>query len=103
MSLTEQSATDRAECPLWVRSGAGDWAQPFDYVRNTPKADVSFDLRLPPQRSAGLRRRGDRCNGMVLCPKAQAGNLVSARSQLGALQFSEIEPAPGRYVKVRND
>jgi polyhydroxyalkanoate synthase len=35
--------------------------------------------------------------------KAQAGNLVSPRSQLGALQFSEIEPAPGRYVKMRSD
>jgi polyhydroxyalkanoate synthase subunit PhaC len=35
--------------------------------------------------------------------KAQAGNLVSACSQLGASQFFEIEPAPGRYVKVRSD
>ena len=34
---------------------------------------------------------------------AQAGKLVPARSQLGAAQFSEIEPAPGRYVKVRSD
>ena len=34
---------------------------------------------------------------------AQAGNLVPARSQLGAAQFSEIELAPGRYVKVRSD
>jgi polyhydroxyalkanoate synthase len=35
--------------------------------------------------------------------KAQAGNLVPARSQLGGPQFSEIEPAPGRYVKERCD
>jgi poly[(R)-3-hydroxyalkanoate] polymerase subunit PhaC len=34
--------------------------------------------------------------------KGQAGNFVSARSQLGALQFPEIEPAPGRYVKMRS-
>jgi polyhydroxyalkanoate synthase len=33
----------------------------------------------------------------------QAGNLVPARSQLGTTQFPEIEPAPGRYVKVRSD
>jgi polyhydroxyalkanoate synthase len=33
----------------------------------------------------------------------QAGNLVSARSQLGTAQFPEIEPAPGRYVRVRSD
>ena len=75
-------------CPLWVRSGAGDWAQPLGHVRNTPQSRRSFKLRLPPQRSAGLRRRGDRCNGMVLCPKAQAGNLASARPQLGALRSS---------------
>ena len=67
---------------------AGDWAQPFGHVRNTPQSRRSFKLRLPPQRSAGLRRRGDRCNGMVLCPKAQAGNLASARPQLGALRSS---------------
>ena len=34
---------------------------------------------------------------------AQAGNPVPARSQLGGAQFPEIEPAPGRYVKVRSD
>ena len=34
--------------------------------------------------------------------KEQAGNLVPARSQLGAPQFPEIEPAPGRYVKVQS-
>ena len=33
--------------------------------------------------------------------KHWAGNPVPARSQLGAPQFPEIEPAPGRYVKVQ--
>jgi poly[(R)-3-hydroxyalkanoate] polymerase subunit PhaC len=33
----------------------------------------------------------------------QAGNLVPARSQLGTAQFPEVEPAPGRYVRVRSD
>jgi polyhydroxyalkanoate synthase subunit PhaC len=33
--------------------------------------------------------------------KGQAGSLVPARSQLGAPQLPEIEPAPGRYVKVQ--
>jgi polyhydroxyalkanoate synthase subunit PhaC len=35
--------------------------------------------------------------------KRQAGDPVPARLQLGARQFPEIEPAPGRYVKVRSD
>ena len=33
----------------------------------------------------------------------QAGGVVPARSPLGTAQFPEIEPAPGRYVKVRSD
>jgi polyhydroxyalkanoate synthase subunit PhaC len=33
----------------------------------------------------------------------QAGGVVPARSQLGTAQFPEIEPAPGRYVRTRND
>jgi polyhydroxyalkanoate synthase len=33
----------------------------------------------------------------------QAGDVVPARSQLGTAQFPEIEPAPGRYVRARND
>jgi len=35
--------------------------------------------------------------------KGQAGNAVPARAQLGAGQFPEIEPAPGRYVMARTD
>jgi polyhydroxyalkanoate synthase len=33
--------------------------------------------------------------------KAQAGEAVPVRRKLGTRQFREIEPAPGRYVKVR--
>jgi len=33
----------------------------------------------------------------------QAGGVVPARSPLGTAQFPEIEPAPGRYVRVRSD
>jgi hypothetical protein len=32
----------------------------------------------------------------------QAGPLVPARSQLGGSGFSEIEVAPGKYVKERS-
>jgi polyhydroxyalkanoate synthase subunit PhaC len=33
--------------------------------------------------------------------KSQAGEQIPARATLGNAEFSEIEPAPGRYVKVR--
>ena len=33
----------------------------------------------------------------------QAGGVVPARSPVGTAQFPEIEPAPGRYVRVRSD
>jgi polyhydroxyalkanoate synthase len=33
----------------------------------------------------------------------QAGGVVPARSQLGTARFPEVEPAPGRYVRVRSD
>jgi polyhydroxyalkanoate synthase len=33
----------------------------------------------------------------------QSGDLIPAHSQLGSETFPEIEPAPGRYVKVRGD
>jgi polyhydroxyalkanoate synthase subunit PhaC len=33
--------------------------------------------------------------------KSQAGEQIPARTTLGNAEFSEIEPAPGRYVKVR--
>src|SRR6201993_3855056 len=32
----------------------------------------------------------------------QAGGVVPARSQLGTARFPEVEPAPGRYVRVRS-
>jgi polyhydroxyalkanoate synthase len=33
----------------------------------------------------------------------QAGGLIPARAQLGSATFPEIEPAPGRYVRARDD
>ena len=35
--------------------------------------------------------------------KPQAGKLVPAPKKLGNAAFKPIEPAPGRYVKVRAD
>jgi polyhydroxyalkanoate synthase len=35
--------------------------------------------------------------------KANAGEQVEARTKLGSKQYPPIEPAPGRFVKVRND
>jgi polyhydroxyalkanoate synthase subunit PhaC len=35
--------------------------------------------------------------------KSQAGEQIPARRTLGNAEFSEIEPAPGRYVKVRDN
>jgi polyhydroxyalkanoate synthase len=33
--------------------------------------------------------------------KPQAGKTVPARKRLGNAKYKPIEPAPGRYVKVR--
>jgi hypothetical protein len=35
--------------------------------------------------------------------KSQADEQIPARATLGNAEFSEIEPAPGRYVKVRTN